>query len=150
MEMIPGGAKSKGANGERELARLLSQMAKGAGYDLTFERNLEQTRGGGHDLNCVEANINLAIEVKRVESDGPATQRKHWEQALRQAETAEAIPVLASRRNRRPWMFKVQLWSVHYPLNMDAAQATVQPLHAKLDQSQFELWFQAHIRKLLL
>lgn len=91
-------SKIKGANGEREVADII-YYATG----IKVERNLDQTRGGGHDLNGIDG---LSIEVKRQETLCiPAW----WRQTLRQAEDVKGIPVLVYRQNRKPWTFIVGL-----------------------------------------
>lgn len=125
--MRPGGAKAKGANGERELAILLTSMASVHGIKLELSRNLEQTRGGGHDL-CGLEEYGMAVEVKRVEAK---TLSKWWDQAVRQGKKAGCIPVLAWRQNRQPWRFRVQawVWPAHKPMDVD------------LELDQFRVWF---------
>lgn len=91
-------AKRKGANGEREIAAWLRENVAALG-DVDIERNLEQTRNGGHDLIGVPG---IALEVKRVET---LAVRKWWEQTTQQAISAGLFPVLAYRQNRRSWQF---------------------------------------------
>ena len=83
MALTPGGAKNKGSEGERELARLLVGWA-GPQRGLDLKRNLEQTRGGGHDLVGLEA-YGMAVECKRVEQKNI---NSWWSQAVRQAKQA--------------------------------------------------------------
>lgn len=106
--------RNKGANGERELAKLL--------YDrlgIELKRNLEQSRNGGYDL---EGLPDFAIEVKRHEK---LEVNKWWEQTVSQAERSNRIPVLAYRQNRKPWIiattlrfFRVLDWEP-YNIEMD-------------------------------
>lgn len=128
MALRPGGNRAKGAGGERELAALLTGWAGEVGMAVQLARNLEQVRGGGHDLIGLEC-YGLAVEVKRVEALALGA---WWRQAVRQAEQAgNLIPVLAWRQNRRPWGFRIRAW-VH-PCN--------QPLDIDLELPQFKLWF---------
>lgn len=90
-------SRTKGHNGERELATLLSEAL---GRDVY--RNLEQARDGGPDLLGLPG---LAVEVKRRETPSLET---WWRQARAQARTLE-VPVLAYRVNRKPWLFVVPL-----------------------------------------
>lgn len=91
------GRRSKGANGEREFAKLLSEK-----LGIKLERNLEQTRAGGHDLIGLPG---IAIEVKRCEQ---LAINQWWRQAVEQA--ADGLtPCLAYRQNRKPWMVAVPL-----------------------------------------
>ena len=89
--------RNKGANGERELAKLL--------YDrlgIELKRNLEQSRNGGYDL----VGLPFAIEVKRHEE---LRINEWWEQAVRQTEGLLKAPVLAWRQSRKPWTFRAEL-----------------------------------------
>lgn len=130
--MKPAGAKAKGASGERELAALLTAWAAEIGMEVQLKRNLEQVRGGGHDLVGLEA-YGLATEVKRVESKAINT---WWAQAVRQAKQAGGItPVLAWRQNRQPWRFRVQAWV--WPAKKE--------LVIDLEAAQFKVWFQARV-----
>lgn len=131
--MRPGGAKAKGANGERELAALLTTMARQAGVALDLSRNLEQTRGGGHDLTGLES-FDMAVEVKRVEA---MAINSWWDQAVRQGKAAGCTPVLAWRQNRKPWRFRVRAWVYPAP----------SPLDIDLELGQFEAWFIAKLKE---
>lgn len=126
------GSKAKGATGEREVAALLTAWASEAGVGLDLIRNLEQTRGGGHDLVGTEQ-YGLAIEVKRVEANGLNV---WWAQAVRQAEQVGCAPVLAHRRNHQPWRFRVQAWLYPYKYG---------PLMVDLEAEEFKKWFIAKI-----
>ena len=129
--MTPGGAKAKGAEGERELARLLVGWA-GPQRGLQLKRNLEQVRGCGHDLEGLEA-YGMAVEVKRVEAKAI---NSWWAQAVRQAEQAGGlIPVLAWRQNRQPWRFRIRAWVHPAPV----------PLDIDLEADEFRKWFLAQL-----
>lgn len=91
------GCRNKGANGERELLRLIGDRL---GIDLS--RNLDQSRDGGAD--CLDLS-GIALEVKRCES---LQLSQWWNQAIRQA-TKGQIPVLAFRQSRKPWAIVVPL-----------------------------------------
>ncbi len=93
--------RSKGATGERELCRLLSEH-----LDTVIVRNLEQSRSGGHDLTGVGG---FALEVKRQEQLSIGA---WWQQALEQAERAGLKPALAYRQSRKPWKFIVRLQDI--------------------------------------
>lgn len=104
-------AKRKGANGEREAAKLLVEWIAPVYQSLdldppTLERNLMQSRMGGFDLVGLEW---LALEVKRQENVSlPAW----WRQTLRQANT-EQVPFLLWRQNRTPWKARVRISCAH-------------------------------------
>jgi hypothetical protein len=89
--------KSKGANAERELAKLLGDR-----LGISLQRNLEQWRSGGFDLL---SDLPLAIEVKRCEQ---LQLNQWWKQALRQSQGGK-IPVLCYRQSRQPWRIVVPL-----------------------------------------
>lgn len=136
MALVAGrGAKAKGATGERELATLLRGFALQVGVTLELFRNLEQTRGGGHDLKGLEDEYKLAVEVKRRET---VNVDAWWHQACRQATVVNCDPVLAWRQNRRPWAFRVRAWV--YPCN-------AKPLDIDMDVAAFRTWFQARLKQ---
>lgn len=96
--MVPGGNRNKGHDGEREIVRLLQPVVEMVLGEKRLQRNLVQSRQGGHDICGLE---HLAIEVKRCET---LEIEKWWKQTLRQAEAAGgAIPVLMYRQNRGKW-----------------------------------------------
>ncbi len=110
------GAKSqiKGASGEREFCKVLGNLI---GIDC-LERNLEQRRSGGHDINVNQAarptllaheretldRLNqLAIEIKRHRSATGADIGQWWSQTCRQAAAISKSPILAFRTDRGRW-----------------------------------------------
>lgn len=130
MALSPGGAKQKGANGERELAELLMGWATEIGVELDLLRNLEQVRSGGHDLiGCP----GLSIECKRVETLAVHT---WWGQCTRQAATVGAQPLLCYRQNRKAWQFVTSAWV--WP-----CRTTQIVIHMEEDQAR--LWFHSHL-----
>lgn len=127
--------RAKGSAAERELADLLTRWAAEIGITLDLKRNLEQVRGGGHDLVGLEA-YGMAVEVKRVEQ---LSLGSWWQQACRQADAIQCRPVLAWRQNRKPWAFRTRAWV--YP--------SISPLTVDLDEVNFKLWFIGQIRSKL-
>lgn len=108
------GAKSrnKGAAGERELARLLSDEL---GLEVT--RNLLQAREGGHDLDGIPG---WCLEVKRRAKVTEADKRRWWEQACAAAfdadlhsETDVRAAVLY-RADRADWRAIVRLGDLNF------------------------------------
>lgn len=88
----------KGADGERELSRILSDL----GYEV--ERGGSMSFGQAPDLIGLQG---IHIEVKRVErlNVGEA-----MEQAVRDAEKfGDGMPTLFHRRNRQPWLVTMRL-----------------------------------------
>jgi hypothetical protein len=121
--MRPGGAKDKGANGERQVAALMQPTVDAVykAHGLTpprLERNLEQVRRGGADLIGLDW---LAVEVKWHKDRAIGA---WWRQVLDAAKPAHfighkgwhseeypvcpcgatmRIPVLVYRGNNEPW-----------------------------------------------
>lgn len=87
--------RRKGASGEREIARLLSDE-----LGMKFERQLSQSRDGGCDLIVGP----FALEVKRHESN---PLRAWWTQANVSADALHLMPAVAYRPSRQPWRFIV-------------------------------------------
>ncbi len=101
------GKRNKGANGERELAGILSDE-----LGFVVKRKLGQARDGGHDIEVGH----FLIEVKRQE-------RLAIEEWCRQIECActtysqinetgalePPVPVVVFRRNAQPWRAVVPL-----------------------------------------
>jgi Holliday junction resolvase len=99
---MPINSRAKGARGEREFAALIDLH-----LGFSVRRNLEQSRSGGHDLVGLPG---WAPEVKLRGSDPtPGELGSMWQQALRQAESVGARPVLALKVNRRGWRCFVDL-----------------------------------------
>lgn len=101
-------AKTKGANAEREVARLLQpivdQVYAEAGQESpTLKRNLEQTRGGGYDLVGVDW---MALEIKRHEQ---LSINSWWQQTLRQTQEGQE-PILMFRQSRQKWRVMMMGW----------------------------------------
>lgn len=90
--------RRKGANGERELVRLLGDEL---GRDVV--RNINQVRDGGHDLLGVSP---FAIECKRA---AKPELRKWWVQTVDQAIQVHMKPALAYRLDRQGWQVLVPL-----------------------------------------
>lgn len=124
---MPLNSRSKGAHGEREAAILLMTWGRSFGYDLTIERNLEQTRRGGADLDGVPM---LTIEVKRQET---LNVKAWWKQTLKAAYTNNEVPLLMYRLNRRGWFFMTNL------------TLTSGPVTVTMDELNGRSWFRSHL-----
>lgn len=105
--------RTKGAAAERELARLIDEH-----LGVRLERNLSQSRSGGHDLTLADpedanpvarALAGFAIECKRHSRATPGLLRQWWRQAVEQAQRASMTPVLAYREDRADWRLIVPL-----------------------------------------
>ena len=92
-------SRAKGKSAERELIGELKRLLPGALTD-GLERNLTQTRNGGHDILGLDG---WAIEVKRYAEVKPADMQRFWEQTTEQARKEQARPVLCYRQDRREW-----------------------------------------------
>lgn len=93
--------KRKGNEGERELVRVLQS------FGLDAVRNDQMYCGGleNPDISCTIQGIPLHIECKRVERlnlTGAVAQ------AVRDA-NGKALPVVAHRSNRQPWLITIPL-----------------------------------------
>lgn len=104
--------RTKGSAAERELARLLHEE-----LGVRLVRNLDQPRGGGHDLDPhpdesgpIAAELRRwAIECKRHARATPALVSAWWTQAQTQAAKACRLPALAYRADRGQWRFVLPL-----------------------------------------
>lgn len=101
------GKRQKGANGERELAGILSDE-----LGFVVKRKLGQARDGGHDIEIgrflieVKRQERLAIEewCKQVEMACTT-----WSQINESGELRDPVPVVVFRRNGQPWRAVVPL-----------------------------------------
>lgn len=109
--MTGNGSRNKGARGERELAKKLSE-ALGVdsikrGYVFCGESDVIGLKGIHIECKRVEKlNIELAMEQARVES----LKRK------------DGVPTVFHRRNNRPWLVTMDLndWIVMYKRGMES------------------------------
>lgn len=92
-------SRAKGKSAERELIGELKRLLPGELTDR-LERNLTQTRNGGHDILGLDG---WAIEVKRYAQFAPADMVNCWAQTIDQARKEQARPVLCYRADRRGW-----------------------------------------------
>jgi len=103
---MPKASRDKGARGERELARVLTELT-----EVEWRRGVSQSRFGGRegaDVECVELEAwnDWHLEVKR---------RKDYvdlhaamAQACRDAQERDRSPVVVWRVDRRPWRVTVR------------------------------------------
>jgi len=96
--------KRKGSAGERELLHLLQT------HGIPAHRNLQQFVGGADnpDIGAEVCGLPLHIEVKRQE-------RLRLSEAVAQAvhdANGHALPIVAHRSNRQPWLLTVRLEDV--------------------------------------
>lgn len=126
--------KSKGSGGEYEIICLLTDWAAEIGVTLELERNLEQVRRGGADVNGVP---NMEVEVKRVETLAVAS---WWAQVCRAADQSGKVPLLAYRQNRKKWRFKTRQYVAIY-----GEESGTVMIEMELDLENAKRWFQYHI-----
>lgn len=97
-------AKKKGSAGERELLHLLEA------HGIPAHRNDQRFIGGMDrpDVSATVCGIPLHIECKR-------TERLRLSEAVAQAvrdANGNALPIIAHRSNRQPWLVTVRLEDV--------------------------------------
>jgi hypothetical protein len=86
------GSRNKGAVGERELCKLLSDE-----LGITVERNVDQARRGGADCYQLPG---FTVEIKRREA---LDRDSWWEQTVKQAVSHGGEPICWYRQNRKQW-----------------------------------------------
>lgn len=102
--MMAAKSRRKGANGEREVVRILRQLWEECGGNpdyAPFKRNLDQWREGGYDILGLRG---YAVEVKRVSRATAGLIRMWWDQARRQAAMVGLKPLLCYREDRGKWV----------------------------------------------
>lgn len=90
------GARTKGANFERELAKIFNSHFK----NLNAKRGLGQTRGGGEEIADVEMDY-IHVEAKRHKR---CSIKKAMEQAIEDCKTKEKLPVAITKDDRKPML----------------------------------------------
>ena len=119
-------AKTKGANGEREILKWFMDN-----FSLPkLKRNLEQTRNGGAD--CLDI-PGIALEVKRQEA---LSLPSWWQQTKRQAIISKRFPVLAYRQNRKRWVFCL-------PASLITPHSWG---YISLSDTEFKVWFKNYLQ----
>jgi hypothetical protein len=124
-------SRAKGKSAERELIGVLKKLLP---EDMTrdLERNLEQTRGGGHDILGLKG---WAPEVKRYATVLPADMESFWVQATTQARNDRSRPALFFREDRREWRVVLRASDITGCESNDLYEMTVEismPLFAKI------------------
>ncbi|MFU3955782.1 hypothetical protein ACM7EA_25395 [Pseudomonas aeruginosa] len=95
-------SRAKGARVELDFAKLCFEH-----LGIKVERNLEQSRSGGHDLSGLDG---WALEIKaRANVPGRKELLGMWTQTLDQAQRAKLKPALAVKVNCRGWTVYVDL-----------------------------------------
>lgn len=145
--------RQKGAEGEREVIRILTPIVKEVMIELEFpaekvadaekiiQRNQNQSAVGGCDLSNV---FGMSIEVKRQEQLAIGA---WWKQCTEAAKRNNEIPVLIFRQNRKPWRIRTYAF-LHTPAH-GGGWSSVQAI-VEIDEATFKMWFRAWVKAQLL
>ena len=95
------GARLKGANFERELAKIFNAKFN----DLNAQRGLGQTRGGGEEIADVEMDY-IHIEAKRHKR---CNIKAAMRQAIEDSKTKDKLPVVITKDDRQPILVTMHL-----------------------------------------
>jgi len=143
--------RQKGAEGEREVAKLLTPIITEVMTAMAFpaaeieaaqkmvQRNQNQSAVGGADLNNV---FGMAVEVKRQEQLSVNT---WWAQCVKSAERNKELPLLIWRQNRKPWRVRTYAW-LPLPGGNPGEYNRQQMIVADFDIDTFKEWFRAWVR----
>jgi hypothetical protein len=140
--------RTKGAEGEREVAKMLNaivatvrkelDLPQYATMDELFQRNQNQSAVGGADLSN---NLGLEIEVKRQEA---LSVNSWWKQCVTSAARTGGIPILIYRQNRKAWHVcmegQIPLQSAESKFG---AYRTLGPVRVEVDLDTFKAWFKS-------
>ena len=102
---MPINSRTKGKQGELEFRNIMIDLT---GFDIN--RNLDQTRAGGHDLD----GLPFAMEIKRYKEITRGEIVAFWRQAVEQSETAGLPPALAYRENAKKWKVVIPLALIYH------------------------------------
>lgn len=143
--------RAKGAEGEREVARILNgiivQVMTGMAFPpeqieaaaKSVQRNQNQSAVGGCDLSNV---FGMAIEVKRQEQLAVPT---WWRQCVASAERNNELPVLVYRQNRKAWHVRTYAWLI-LPGGEPGSWSRQKQCVAEFDMDTFKAWFAEWVR----
>ena len=113
-------SRAKGARVELDFARLCFDH-----LGIKVERNLDQTRSGGHDLKGLDG---WAPEIKARANVPPRSELiSMWAQTIEQADAAKAKPVLAIKVNRRGWTCYVDMADLNDSWQPRKSWAAIEP-----------------------
>ena len=92
---------------------------------VSCQRNLEQSRSGGHDITGLDG---WAPEIKaRAEVPPRGALLNMWAQTIEQADAAKAKPVLAIKVNRRGWTCYVDMADLNDSWQPRKSWAAIEP-----------------------
>lgn len=144
--------RTKGQEGEREIARDLNGIVNGILRELELppypddkpriQRNQNQTAVGGCDLTDT---FELAIEIKRQEQ---LSINPWWAQCVASARALDQKPVLIFRQNTPGGGRK--LWRVILEVELGIPGAPSHNARAEISYDDFKLWFGKWAREHLL
>ena len=147
--------RQKGAEGEREVVRLLNgiiaQVMMELGYSLAeignqlqdVQRNQNQSAVGGCDLSNT---FGIAIEVKRQEQ---LSVNSWWAQCKASADKLNELPLLIYRQNRKPWRIRTYAW-LPMPANSEGMYDRQLRAVVDFELEVFKEWFAAWVRAKLI
>lgn len=138
--------KTKGANGEREVAEELNLIIHTVYAKLEMpmltvpmiQRNQNQSAVGGNDLTNV---LGLSIEIKRHETLSIGA---WWKQCCKSAERNDEIPVLIFRQNYKAWRVILNT-QLTVP---DSSKHVI--VRSEIDWDTFKYWFYLHVENWIL
>ena len=103
--------RTKGATGEREFINIVKRLTDHA---VVLNRNLDQSRSGGDDLNGHHL---FSFEIKRRKTVTDAMVTGWWLQTVDQAVRKGKQPVLAWRQDKQAWRVMVHPETVGFDLD---------------------------------
>jgi len=118
-------SRNKGARAELQAAKWLKLKFK---LENEPQRNLEQVRSGGHDLNGFPP---FCIEVKHCET---LALRSWWIQAVASVTRDYSVPVVMAKQNRKPWIFLIS-----------AREIGLERGFIQLQENEFIKWINLHL-----
>ena len=145
--------RTKGAEGEREVIRMLTPIVKEVLSEMNFpeedvkaademiQRNQNQSAVGGNDLSNT---FGMSIEVKRQEQLSINT---WWNQCVEAAKRNDEIPVLIYRQNRKPWRVRT-LGFLHTPEH--GGSWSSHNCVVEIDKDTFLVWFKLWVKGKIL
>lgn len=140
--------RTKGAEGERQVVKLLTEIIVRVmgeeGYpenDIeaarkSVQRNQNQSAVGGNDLTNT---FGMSIEVKRQEQ---LAVNQWWKQCETAALRNHELPVLIYRQNRKAWHVRTYAWLPLPGAEMWAQAKAV----VEFDEATFKSWFEQWVR----
>lgn len=145
--------RAKGAEGEREVIRMLTPIIKEVMKEMDFaeelirdadqmvQRNQNQSAVGGCDLTNV---FGIAVEVKRQETLSVNT---WWKQCVTSAQRNNELPLLIYRKNRQAWRIRTFgfLHVPHHEGGWTGHQSVIE-----LEEEDFKSWFKQWVRAKIL